>query len=186
MFGLFKSKKRYEQESWDLFIAAQDAARNAYFYENLEVPDTTQGRFDLLLVHIFLIINRIKDEKGGPQLGQALFDTAFLNIDEGYREIGVGDMGVPKRMKKHMLAFNGRMHAYEQALQHENAREELASALDRNLYNLVHFEKPDTLNRMTAYVLDNAAQLQSAPVSDIMAGQVTFMPPETGTMTKES
>ena len=59
MFGLFKKKKPYEQESFDLFLSAQEAARNPYFYEELAVPDTTEGRFDLLLVHLFLIIHRV-------------------------------------------------------------------------------------------------------------------------------
>jgi len=178
MFGLFKKKKPYEQESFDLFLNAQDASRNPYFYEELAVPDTTEGRFDLLVVHLFLIIQRVKGEQGGGALSQALFDSVFFNIDEGYREIGVGDMGVPKRIKKLMLAFNGRMHAYEKAIEAGDA--ELEAALDRNLYHEVHFKEADTgiLGVMSAYIVQNMAHLQSQSITDIMSGIVTFTPPE--------
>lgn len=178
MFGLFKKKKPYEQQSFDLFLSAQEAARDPYFYEELAVPDTTEGRFDLLLVHLFLIIHRVKDEEGGRALAQALFDSVFFNIDEGYREIGVGDMGVPKRIKKLMLAFNGRMHAYEQSI--AAGRAELEAALDRNLYNLVHFEDGDTsvLNAMSGYVLKNTKHLQSQSITAIMGGHIDFIAPE--------
>lgn len=177
MFGLFKTKKPYEQESFDLFLNAQEAARDPYFYEELAVPDTTEGRFDLLLVHLFLIIHRVKDEEGGRALSQALFDTVFFNIDKGYREIGVGDMGVPKRIKKLMLAFNGRMHAYEKAM--AAGRDVLEAALDRNLYHEVHFKDGDTsiLNTMSAYMSHNAQHLQSQAITDIMGGKIDFTAP---------
>ncbi len=178
MFGLFKKKKPYEQESFDLFLNAQEASRNPYFYEELAAPDTTEGRYDLLLVHLFLIIHRVKGEQGGGALSQALFDSVFFNIDEGYREIGVGDMGVPKRIKKLMLAFNGRMHAYEKAI--EIGEAELKAALDRNLYHEVQFKEGDTsiLNAMSNYMRQNMTHLQSQPITDIMGGTVNFIPPE--------
>jgi cytochrome b pre-mRNA-processing protein 3 len=179
MFGLFKKKKPYEQESFDLFLIAQDAARNAYFYEELAVPDTTEGRFDLLLVHLFLVIERVRGEEGGAALSQALFDSVFFNIDEGYREIGVGDMGVPKRIKKLMLAFNGRMHAYEKAI--AEGRAALEDVLDRNLYHEVYFNDGVThaLTAMSGYMIENTQHLQSQPIADIMSGQINFIPPET-------
>lgn len=178
MFGLFKKKKPYEQESFDLFLSAQEAARNPYFYEELAVPDTTEGRFDLLLVHLFLVIHRVNDEENGRALSQALFDTVFFNIDEGYREIGVGDMGVPKRIKKLMLAFNGRMHAYEKAI--EKDRAELEAVLDRNLYHVVHFEEEGSaiLNAMSTYIIQNIQHLQSQDITDIMTGKIDFITPE--------
>lgn len=176
MFGLFRRKKAYEQQSWDLFLQTQDAARDPYFYEYMMVPDTTEGRFDLLLVHIFLIIHRLKTVEKGQEMGQALFDTAFQSIDQGYREIGVGDMGVPKRMKKLMLAFNGRMHAYDAAL--EADEDALKDALDRNIYNMVRFEDDAILTQMTHYVMRNHAYLQTQDTQDIMQGTVRFLAPE--------
>lgn len=176
MFGLFKRKKPYEQQAWSVFETVQDQSRKSEFYADLNVPDTTEGRFDLLILHMFLVIERLKNEQGGVEFSQNLFDVAFQSIDQGFREIGIGDMGVPKRMRKLMLGFNGRVHIYDEALS-EGDTGKLTHALERNVYfSLV--ESPenidDCLDKLAEYVRNNMQYLQEQDTDAIMSGAIKF------------
>lgn len=174
MFGLLKRKKSYEQEARLLFEVVHEQSRDAVFYEKLKVPDTTQGRFDILTLHMFIVMHCLKDDNDGQALSQNLFDIAFAEIDRGYREIGVGDMGLPKRMKKLMLGFNGSIHAYEQALNDGN---NLKEALRRNIYTLHTGDEAELsapIEALSDYTLVNIEYLQSQSDASIMRGDLKF------------
>lgn len=99
------------------YIDAVDFARQPTLYRDGGVPDTVDGRFDLITLGVALQIVAWQ-RNGTPDaglLGQALFDIMFTDMDRSLREMGVGDLGVPKRIKKMMTAFNGRLHRYAQA-----------------------------------------------------------------------
>ena len=91
-------------------------AREPLFYRALGVPDTVNGRFDLLLLHLWLVLRRLKSVEGGAALSQALFDHFCNDMDDNLREMGVGDLTVPKRMQAFGEAFYGRTAAYDLAL----------------------------------------------------------------------
>jgi cytochrome b pre-mRNA-processing protein 3 len=112
-------------------IVAQ--AREPVFYQALGVPDTVDGRFDMVLLHLWLVLRRLRRVGGGEDLSQALFDHFCRDMDANLREMGVGDLTVPKRMKKFGEAFYGRTAAYDAAL--EQGRQALAGALGRNILN---------------------------------------------------
>jgi len=179
MLGLFTRKKHYREDAISAFSMLQAHARNPLFYKEFKVPDTTEGRFDLLTLHLFMIIECMKgDGQAGADFSQALFDVAFESIDQGYREIGIGDMGVPKRMKKHMLAFNGRLHAYSKAYEARDIAA-FADALDRNIYDKVHFEEGCTITqRLSQYSFDILAHLKTMQGRDIIKGQFQLINPE--------
>lgn len=176
MFGLFKRKKPYEQQAWDVFDTIQKQSRKPEFYTDLGVPDTTEGRFDVLVLHMFMVMENLKANEAGQEFSQELFDVAFQNIDQGYREIGVGDMGIPKRMKKLMLGFNGRVHAYHESLD-QNNDQAFKEALERNLYYSAD-ETPDNLDQKLdlwlVYIKGNIEYLHSIGSEAIMAGNVQF------------
>jgi cytochrome b pre-mRNA-processing protein 3 len=111
------------------------AVRAPAFYEAGGVEDTFQGRFELLVLHTALVVRRLKalPEPAGAA-AQDLIDTVFRNLDPALRELGVGDMAVPKRMKRLAEAFLGRSAAYAAALNAGDAAA-LAAALSRNIYN---------------------------------------------------
>src|SRR3954452_9377438 len=77
-------------------IVAQ--AREPLFYRSMGVPDTVNGRFDLLLLHMWMVLHRLRQLDGGAGLCQALFDHFCADMDANLREMGVGDLAVPKRM----------------------------------------------------------------------------------------
>ena len=90
-------------------------AREPLFYRDLAVPDTVNGRFDLLLMHLWLVLRRLKAAEGGKELSQALFDHFCNDMDDNLRELGVSDLKVPKRMQAFGEAFYGRTAAYAEA-----------------------------------------------------------------------
>jgi len=106
-------KARYERAGFKLYGAAVAAARSPYFYIDLGAPDTLDGRFDVIGLHVFLLIQRLKREAGdGPALAQAVFDAMFLDMDINLREMGVGDLSVGRRNRAMWEAFHGRASAY--------------------------------------------------------------------------
>jgi len=121
-------------------------AREPMFYRDLGVPDTVNGRFDLLLLHLWLVLRRLKSVEAGTGLSQALFDHFCEDMDDNLRELGVGDLTVPKRMRAFGEAFYGRAAAYDMALAED--REAFAQALCRNILNGGDIEKA---RRLAAY-----------------------------------
>ena len=146
-------------------IVAQ--AREPVFYRDWGVPDTVNGRFDLLLLHLWLVLRRLKSmEEGGAGLSQALFDHFCEDMDDNLREMGVGDLTVPKRMRAFGEAFYGRAAAYDQAS--AEGAEPLAQALCKNILNGAH---PERARRLAIYAeavsaalarLNDAALLSAA------------------------
>ena len=114
-------------------------AREPLFYRDLGVPDTVNGRFDLLVLHLWMVLRRLKTIEGGAELSQALFDGFCDDMDANLREMGVGDLTVPKRMQAFGEAFYGRAAAYDQAL--TAGEEPLARALCKNILNGAEIEK---------------------------------------------
>ena len=126
-------RRRQREEMVDtLYAKAVAQARLPIFYAEREVPDTVDGRFDLLVLHVFLLLHRLGAEgRETKRLNQALFDLMFADMDRSLREMGVSDMSVGKRVKEMARAFYGRVDAYEPAL---GDIAKLEEALSRNLY----------------------------------------------------
>jgi cytochrome b pre-mRNA-processing protein 3 len=100
-----------------LFVSASDKARDPAFYEEGGVPDTYEGRFELYALHVILLLHRLKGE--GPRMAetrQGLFDAFIRNLDDGLREMGVGDLSVGKKMRKLGAGIYGRLKSYDDAL----------------------------------------------------------------------
>jgi cytochrome b pre-mRNA-processing protein 3 len=112
-----------------LYAACVAAARRPVFYAAYGVPDSVDGRFDMLLLHVTLAMLRLSDAAAR----QRLFDRLFADMDRSLREMGVGDMRIGKKMKPMLAGFYGRAKAYRAALA-EPGDEALAAALTRNLY----------------------------------------------------
>jgi len=112
-------------------------ARDPRFYRDLGVPDTVDGRFDLILLHLWIVLSRLRATEAGREpgqgLSQALFDRFCEDMDDNLREMGVGDLAVPKRMQAFGEAFYGRSKAYDLAL--AEGAEPLAQAICKNILN---------------------------------------------------
>jgi cytochrome b pre-mRNA-processing protein 3 len=114
-------------------------AREPSFYRDLDVADTVNGRFDLLVLHLWMVLRRFQSVDGAASLSQALFDRFCDDMDANLREMGVGDLTVPKRMQSFGEAFYGRAAAYDLALR--SGQEPFAQALCKNILNGEGIEK---------------------------------------------
>jgi cytochrome b pre-mRNA-processing protein 3 len=175
MFSIFKTHdKPYEKEAIQLYTMAMNRARHPYFFDILGVPDTMDGRFEMLALHVFLIMNRLleaEDEERGKEASQALFDVMFADMDQSLRQVGLGDMTVPKRMRFLMKGFNGRSHIYAEALK-QKTDDSLMAALSKNVYE-GEAEK-DKLEKLTAYIRGCHKGLEKQSVEPILSGSVNF------------
>jgi cytochrome b pre-mRNA-processing protein 3 len=152
-----------------------EQSRRPVFFTDYGVPDTLDGRFELICLHAFLYLHRLKSER--PQAGrfcQELFDVMFADMDRSLREMGRSDLGVGKEVKRMARGFYGRIRAYEDGLAGEDRV--LEAALARNLFGTARGALP--LAAATAYVRRAAAELGAQPAAELLAGHAAFPVPE--------
>lgn len=149
------------------------AARQPALYIEHEVPDTLEGRYEMLVLHLFLYLHRLRDEdEAARAFGQKVFDTMFADMDRSLREIGVGDLSVPKKIKKMAQVFYGRTAAFDPALEGEDAGE-LRTALKRNVYP--EHEAADRLAEgLAAYMSRARRALSGQPVAALVSSGAVF------------
>ncbi|MBS7703817.1 ubiquinol-cytochrome C chaperone family protein [Chelatococcus asaccharovorans] len=129
---LFRSRPR-DDVAASLFERVNAAARAPQLYRDGWVVDTVEGRFELLTLHAVLLLRRLRALPApAPDLAQEFVDRLFLEIERAFREIGIGDLAVPKRMKAYAKAFYGRAASYDEALA-EKDNVALCAAVERNL-----------------------------------------------------
>ena len=163
MLNALRRRKEYRLKAANLYAAVVERAREPVFFAIFGVKDTLDGRFDLIVLHVWLVLDRLK---GGP-LSQAFVDRVFVGFDEALRELGAGDIGIGKRVKKFADAFYGRMQAYGEATNEAS----MEAALIRNLYR---GEPGAGANALARYVLRARERLVDC---DVDAGQLEFGPP---------
>jgi cytochrome b pre-mRNA-processing protein 3 len=154
-------------------IVAQ--ARLPCFYRAYGVPDTVNGRFDLLVLHLAMVLDRFADEPQLRELGQALFDHFCTDMDQNLREMGVGDLAVPRHMQRVGEAFYGRAQAYRAGLAQDGERV-LVEALERNIYGKDAASRA-TAARLAAYIRGTVAALRVQSASQVLAGKLTMPDP---------
>ena len=185
--GLLRMLRRrpLERAGFALYTAAVTAARAPWHYgPAIGVPDTLDGRFDLIGLQVALLIRRLRTDPDprGAAAAQAVFDAMFADMDVTLREMGVGDLAVGKRVKRMWEAFHGRARAYEAALDAGDAAA-LRAALLRNLWR-VEPKAPEAAGledgaaRLAAAAMRTAAALAGQDVGALLLGQVDFPPPE--------
>ena len=171
VLGFFrKDPRRVIIETLYQRIAA--ASRQTHLYERFGVPDTVEGRFESVTLHLILVLRRLRALPGpADEAAQDLVDTFFQHLDHSLRELAVGDLAVPKRMKKLAEAFNGRSLAYDAALQ-QAADVELTQALQRNV---IGADRP--ADDLAAYVRASEAELAKLDLDALLDQGPRFSAP---------
>jgi len=160
-----------------LYAALAPQARHPAFYgPAYAVPDTLEGRFDLLVLHAFLVMERLQDEENGKAINQSLFDEMFRHLDQALRQIGVQDLGVGRRIKIMAEAFNGRTTAYRAALAGQG--EPLAEAIRRNIYG-GEASGQSGADRLAVYCMSVLTGFRGQSTGSIVAGKLGFPDPAT-------
>ena len=169
--SLFR-RNRYRPLAYAAYTSIVEQARAPDFFLRLEVPDTLDGRFEMIALHMFLVLNRLKAEHTATEeFAQALFDAMFADLDRGLREMGATDMGVGKRVKEMATGFYGRIAAYEKGLKGDDLI--LSEALKRNLYGTVQ-PSAQAVAGMTRYIRAQAAKLGRQPVESFYGDNIKF------------
>lgn len=155
-------------------IVAQ--ARRPEFYLGCGVADTPDGRFDMLALHAYVVLRRLRaDHDDTADVAQALFDLMFDDLDQNLREMGVGDIGVSRRIKAMAQGFYGRMAAYDAGLD-DGASPALSEALRRNLFRNAR-PSPEQIGAMERYLRRESAALAAVAADRLAGGTVEFGPP---------
>lgn len=154
-------------------IAAQ--ARLPLFYTAFGVPDSIDGRFEMLCVHAHALFFRLRGQGAkADELAQAVYDAMFADLDAALRELGVADLGVGRRIKVMTEALKGRIQAYDTALAQDSAT--LEAAIARNVYGTVA-ATPAQIAGMARYMAALRADLAGQDLPDLLAGKVRFPAP---------
>jgi cytochrome b pre-mRNA-processing protein 3 len=174
IFDRFRRRPNLRKTSEKLYSTLVERARRPDFYLNYKVPDTVDGRFDMISLHAFLVLRRLKQERGrAAELAQTLFDIMFADMDQNLRQLGVGDLRVGKRVKAMAAAFYGRVAAYDAGLAGDDR--ELCAALRRNLFRASDSGDEEVL-ALARYVRRQATALDACDLDSLMAGELSFAP----------
>lgn len=159
-----------------IYCRLVEQSRHPAFYDQCGVEDTPDGRFDMIALHAALILRRLKrDGEVTAELAQEIFDLMFADMDQNLREMGVGDIGVGKRVKGMAQGFYGRLAAYDAGLNSaDNA--DLSSALRRNLFR--KSSPADVQVAMIAgYMRRESTSLDAQATALFMEGTLSFGAP---------
>jgi cytochrome b pre-mRNA-processing protein 3 len=169
VFGLFRKSKPVASVN-AVYGDIVAAARWPVLYRDLGVPDTVMGRFEALTLHAALMLSHLKTlPPPADNLGQELVDRLFAELDAALREVGIGDVSVPKKIKKLAQAFYGRAQAYESALAADAPALALEEALARNV--LDRPDQPGLATVLAQHVRHVAAQLAVQSLNQIVEGR---------------
>ncbi|MDD9909399.1 MAG: ubiquinol-cytochrome C chaperone [Ahrensia sp.] len=156
-FGRDRTRQALAQRLYGAVVAS---ARDPHLFRSFEMPDTFDGRFEMLTLHLYLLNDRLKaDGEPGRALSQDVFDLFIEDMDSALRELGVGDQTVPKRLSKMTRVVHGRAAAYDRARDDsENAEDKLAQVMARNVFD---DRKPQSAEYATArWMLDTLSGLK--------------------------
>lgn len=172
IFPLFRRSPRRDTISalYGMIVAQ---ARLPVLYRDYAVPDTVNGRFDLIVLHLVLLLDRMGQDDRLRPLGQGVFDRFCQDMDDNLREMGIGDLAVPREMRHVAEAFYGREQAYLTALA-AIGDADLAATLRRNIYG---GSASAPAERLAAYVREAVRGLQAQDAADLAAARLSFPAP---------
>ncbi len=172
---LFRRAARSGDTISALYGAIVAQARSPAFYRDYSVADTVDGRFELILVHLALVLRRLAREEALRPRGQEIFDLFCADMDRNLREMGISDLKVPKEMERIGAAFYGRKAAYDAALD-ASVDTALLEALGRNVYACPN-EPPPTASRLAAYMRKTEQLLEQQDARALLRGELRFPDP---------
>jgi cytochrome b pre-mRNA-processing protein 3 len=175
----FSQRKLVREAAERAYRRVVEQARQPMFFTAFGVPDTLDGRFELICLHAFLYLHRLKSERPrSAAVSQTFFDAMFADMDRGLREMGTGDLSVGRHVKRMAQGFYGRIRAYQSGLE-QGGDSALRAALARNVFGTVG-ESPETIGAMVDYVRRAARQLARQSPTELFHGNVRFPLPGVG------
>nr|WP_295107024.1 ubiquinol-cytochrome C chaperone family protein [uncultured Caulobacter sp.] len=158
-----------------LYASAVAQARSAAFYRDFGVRDSMEGRFELFSLHVIFLVERLKGQgEAAAETSQAVFDSYVKGLDDAFRQIGVSDTAVGKKMKKLAGVFYGRLKAYDEAVASLPDEADVSAFLTRNVFE----ERGEgDVAALTVYVIKTRKALAEQPLDAVLQGDVTWPTP---------
>lgn len=189
MFGRFSGwlgSRRADRQrlanAFALYHGIVARARAPHFYSEWGVPDTPDGRLEVIFAHTALMMRRLRREgEAGGRLVQDLFDVLFADVDRNIREQGVGDLSVGKHVKRSARTFLARARGLDAALDAGDG-DAIARILDRNIHNRAGSAEPaaapaEGMRRLAAHLQDEVARLERLSGERLLAGHCDLQEP---------
>ena len=158
----------------ELYRSIVAQSRRLEFFVEFGVPDTPTGRFEVLVLHLFLVMHRMCEEEEHAELARSLSEEAVLDFDRNMREMGIGDLSVGRKVKSLAEGMYGRFGAYTDGLEGGDA--ELSEALRRNLFSETT-PSEEVVTAIVTYVKQETLTLSSQSSSIWQDGLVKFGSP---------
>lgn len=158
----------FQLPAHEAYVSLVEQSRKPFFYQDCGIADTLDGRFDVIVLHMFLLTHRMKNT--APEFLRAVWETFFSDMDRSLREMGASDTGIGKRIKKMVQAFYGRMDAYSSTIEDEAKFKE---SLERNLYRDNQVTDAQTA-LLISYIKQNLEHLHKQEAESITSGKVSF------------
>ena len=168
MIFQFFRRTRDDPSIASLYGAIVAQARAKALYQRFGVPDTVNGRVEMILLHLVLLLRRLNEEPDGAPLGQAVFDLFCQDMDDNLREMAVGDLAVPREMQRIGQAFYGRQGAYVAALA-SSSPQALVDVLARNV-----LEGGEGAEALAGYVRATVRALAARDINELRLGNLGF------------
>lgn len=169
MFERFRNARRNREIVDALYLRIVDSARREDLYTDCGLADTVMGRFEALSIHVFLFLARCNTEVELKPLAQDIVDRFTADVEDSIREIGIGDVTVPKRMRKLVGMFYERVAAYDPALAAGDV-DRLSVALKRHA--LLENADPEAAGRLARDMIAQKSAWDAVPAAEILRGTV--------------
>ena len=180
MLRSLKRRAQFQRKAGEIYGVIVTQARQPAFYARLGIPDTPTGRYEMVVIHLFLALERLRGEAPSSEpLAQELVDAFVADIDDSLRELGTGDVGVPRRVKRAAAGFYERSKDYREAMAAGGRALELALAR--------HLQAPDAgdarIGALADYARAVAASLAGQQGAEVVEGRLHFPDPSDPAMT---
>jgi len=171
MIWFLSPKPKHADQVFAIYNVIVAQSRQPKFFADWEVPDTVTGRFDMISLHLCLVLRRLRSKDAATRaFSQKLFDLFFKDMDRSLREMGVSDVAVPKRIEKMGALFYGLLEAITQALSHGEMLE-LEKVIVKNIYS---GESHTGGTALSAYLQKQTERLDATEIDEILAGKLMF------------
>ncbi len=183
MFGWLRNRQSPKVAAERIYEGIVDQARQPPFYSRFGIPDTLEGRYEMVALHLFLVHERLHAEAPlHNDLARALTERFVTDMDDCMREIGIGDMSVPKKVKRAAAGLLERVHDYRAALA-QSSDDGLLAAIDHHAFSskrpednpLPHGQQASAA-ALAGYVRASLARLAPMQVEDIVRDGPRFAP----------
>ncbi len=176
LFKWLKNRAEKRQRAENIYLLCANHARHPLFFESYQVPDSITGRYELLCIHVYLLLERLRREDDLRELSQTLTEILVKELERAYRDNGHADLSIPKNIKKLIGGFYTRAESYKKGIRKNNLHV-LAMALHDYVY-VNEGDKDERAQKLAIYMLAAHTHLESLGIRDIENAHFAFISPD--------